>query len=167
MNTPIENAERIRSWMLSAVQSGGVERFTDLHIDNIDPEWKNREHWLEGGLEALRIAANERALNGISFDIDLVYSLKAGTDPLGINFSDQATLQEEFDWSPPSLYLIKKGDKPWTCGPGKGSSSQSELWTRSLDSRLFDHEGLIAKGFIMEFKPSDIIEYSRTIHIIA
>lgn len=153
--------------MLSTIRSGGIERFTDLHIDNIDLAWKKREHWFDGGLEALRIATIERTSNKLPFDVVLVYSLKAGTDPLGINFSDTATLQEEFDWSPPSLYLIKKGEKPWTCGKGKGLSSPSEILTKSLDSSLFEHEGLTAQGFFIEFKPSEVIEYSRTVHIIA
>lgn len=158
---------RTWSWMLSAIKSGGVERFADLHIDNIDPKWKKREHWLHGGLEALRIATIERTSNKLPFDIALVYSLKAGTDPLGINFGDIETLQEEFDWSPPSLYLIKKGEKPWTCGAANGSTGPSEIRTEPLDPRLYKHEGLTATGFFMEFKPSDVIEYSRTVHIIA
>ena len=166
MITPTAREARIRSWLLTTFQSNGIERFSDLHIDRIDPEWRARKYWLKAGLTALHIAADQRTRHNLPVDIALVFSLKTGTDPVGINFRDAATLQEEFDWSPPSLYLLKKGEKPWSCGASKDSSARLEVMTKSIDSRLFDSGGLSVESYFMEFKPTDTIEYSRTVHLI-
>lgn len=166
MITPIEREERIRSWLLTTVNLNGIERFHDLHVDRIDPEWKERHQWLNAGLTALRIAVNQRTQQQLSVDVALVYSLKAATDPVGINFSDTASLQGEFDWSPPSLYLLQKGEKPWAHGSENRSPKNLEVVTKPIDPHLFGNADFFAESYFMEFKAADTIEYSRTIHLI-
>lgn len=166
MNFPVEREEHIRSWMLKAIHSDGVERFSDLHLDSIDPVWKDRGHWLDGGLVSLRIALTLRDINRLPVDIALVFSLVAATDPLGVNFSDAASFQRELDWSPPSLYVLKKGVMPWSQGAPAKAEVASEVSTKSIDPGMFGALAASLKGFFMEFKTPDSIEYSRTVHLI-
>ncbi len=41
---------RIEEWMLAIISDGGAERFDDLHIDEINPQWEDKDRWIEGGL---------------------------------------------------------------------------------------------------------------------
>lgn len=166
MTTSLEREVRIRSWMLTTFRSDGIERFNDLHIDGIDPKWKARQHWLKAGLKALHIAMDLRDGQKLPVDISLAFSLKAGTDPVGINFKDAATFQEEFDWSPPSLYLMMKGEKPWSFGAPIDSASRLDITTKSIDLHIFGEIGFPAAGYFIEFKQANTIEHSRTVHLI-
>jgi hypothetical protein len=38
----------IEGWMRMVLATGGIERYDDLHIDQIDPAWRGRESWVDG-----------------------------------------------------------------------------------------------------------------------
>jgi hypothetical protein len=54
----LENARRtiIEGWMRMVLATGGIERYDDLHIDQIDPAWRGRESWVDGSSEAIDLA---------------------------------------------------------------------------------------------------------------
>jgi hypothetical protein len=52
--------EVIENWMLSIFKNGGIARFDDLRIHVIDSSWEQRARWVEGGLEAFRLAQTLR-----------------------------------------------------------------------------------------------------------
>lgn len=33
---------KIREWMLATISNGGIDRLDDLHVDDIDEDWKQR-----------------------------------------------------------------------------------------------------------------------------
>jgi hypothetical protein len=68
----------IEAWMLTTVRDGGVVRMEDLHIDRIDETWKAREYWIQGGLEAFRLALMLRDRRQIPFAVALGFSLESG-----------------------------------------------------------------------------------------
>ena len=39
--------------MIAVVSHGGLDRYDDLHVDQIDPNWKARAFWVSAGLESL------------------------------------------------------------------------------------------------------------------
>jgi hypothetical protein len=46
--------------MLATISNGGIERLDDLHVDEIDENWKQRTNWIPAS-----IRANGRATGGI------------------------------------------------------------------------------------------------------
>ncbi len=99
----------IRTWMLSIVRDGGIARFDDLHIDRIDASWKARQRWIEGALEAYRIALGVRADLGLQLSVAITFSLESAEHRRGIDFTTPAELEERFDRTPPPLYLFELG----------------------------------------------------------
>ena len=58
--------------MLDIATDGGVEKFDDLHIDEIDENWKPRERWFEAGIKAFRIAMELRKEYELPFLVSFV-----------------------------------------------------------------------------------------------
>lgn len=102
----------IERWMLQIATDDGVDRFDDLHIDAIDPAWKERALWIEKAIEAFHIAVSVRNRNRMPFSIGLGFSLHSSDSLTGINFRTKKEFIEQLDWSPPSLYIFRSGDEP-------------------------------------------------------
>jgi hypothetical protein len=108
----IEYKDIIEKWMLTTYRADGIEKFDDLHIDKIDEVWIARPLWIEGGLEAFRLAIHLRDRHKLSVEVGLAFSLNAGEKRSGVNFETMEELAERFDSSPPSLYLLRANDEP-------------------------------------------------------
>jgi len=52
--TAKEREAAIENWIVTTVQNGGIERFDDLHVDQIDPQGHDRQSGLRAGMEAYR-----------------------------------------------------------------------------------------------------------------
>lgn len=82
-------------------------------------------------------------------------SLRSATDPLGVSFADAKSLQEELDWSPPALYLIRAEEM-----------SAFYRGSKTISPTVLG-EPLPAREYrLMEFQPNDSIEFSRSLHVI-
>jgi hypothetical protein len=103
----------IERWMLAIIRNGGVQRHDDLHIDQIDKEWRSESTWVAGGLEAFKNALVVRDRRQLDYTVALAFSLRSGREPIGITFSTVEDISEQLDWSPPSLYLFRIGQEPW------------------------------------------------------
>jgi len=106
--------ERIRRWVDSTAAGRGDLDFLDLHVDEIDPAFENRESWIDAAIESLRIALLHRNSRDLPFTIAVGFSLsptelRKTTSELALN-----DLQREVDDSPPSLYLFARNEEPWT-----------------------------------------------------
>ena len=152
MMTQEEREARIERWMTTIVRDGGVERYDDLHIDEIDAHWANRDQWVRAGFEAFRIAVGLRELHKLALVVVLAFSLESGERQRGIDFETVDEFQSELDWSPPSLYLFPAESVPWSGGEAL-----------PLDAgTLFDAPD--AQGcYYMEFKQPESAEYSRSV----
>lgn len=103
----------IETWMLSNVRTGEFNRYDDLHIDQIDQQWRDRKTWIEGGVEALRLGVELRDKHQLEFTVALGCSLRvSASSPLGLP-RRREDLTAQLDWSPPSLYLFPKRQEPW------------------------------------------------------
>jgi len=111
---PSEQAREhaIQVWMLKIAQDGGNARFDDLHIDHIDELWKPREMWIEGGVEAFRLALQVRDRCQVPFIVGLGFSLESDEQCADVDFQTGAEFMSRVDWSPPSLYLFERGKEP-------------------------------------------------------
>jgi len=153
-----KGGETIEDWMLAIVSDGGVVRFDHLHIDQIDPAWKSRDQWIEGGLEAFRMAVGVRNRNQLPFVVALGFSLESSDQSRGGDFRTKQALFAALDWSPPSLYLFRRGEEPDTQVPSSEGSVQH------LDPSTLGAEGDV-RCYYLEFKHPCAIEYCRSIFI--
>ena len=161
METLADNRRReevIQEWMLAIVDDGGVRRFDDLHIDQIDSAWEDREHWVEGGLKAFRLAQVLRDRNGLPFTVGLSFSLASDRRALGVDFRTQRELEGRLNWSPPSLHLFQRGEEP---------RSQMALGdsVQDLNSSIFALQGAGVVCYYLEFLQKDAEECCRSVFI--
>lgn len=157
--------EIVESWMTDVLKSGGIPRFDDLHIDQIDPGWKDRNQWLDGGLEAFRIAASLRDRRRFSVDVALAFSLEAGRTPRGVDFQAASELKRSFDWSPPSLYLLPPGRKLWEIGAAEGAATPAGLSVAEVNPILFGASQSVKSCCLIEFM-RDVSDFTRTLIMI-
>jgi hypothetical protein len=163
MKTRPMREKNVREWMIAALDAGHIEPFNDLHIDQIDPSWKDKKHWVRAGLEALQIATSLRNRDGLGVDIALTFSLRSGERPRGVDFRDSVTFQAELDWSPPSLYLLKPGKEPYSHRALEQSPTPVDMVSKRLDPVRFGFAEPVKACYFMEFKSMDSPEYARTV----
>ena len=101
--------------MEAVIHDGGIDRFDDLHVDQIDKTWKLKGSWISAALEAFATALDVRdaSSDGRHLKIVLAFSLKADVRPLGTTFKDRASLEKDLSWTPPSLYVFRPGEESW------------------------------------------------------
>jgi hypothetical protein len=110
---PERSHERvIEHWMLTIATDGGINRYDDLHADEIDGNWMDRNAWVDAGIQAHRIAIALRDKHQLPFIIALGFSLQSGEGLEGVDFQTTGELAVRLDWSPPSLYLFDSGGTP-------------------------------------------------------
>lgn len=142
--------------MVETIGNDGIRRFDDLHIDQIEPAWKDRGLWIEGGLEAFRTAIELRDRNELPFAVGLGFSLEAGREPRGADFHGPEELRDRLDWSPPSLYMFHRGEEPDT---------QSTIKTiQHLNPAIVGAQGEV-RCYYLEFKQEGAEEYSRSVFV--
>jgi len=153
--------------MLDIAKDGGVARFDDLHIDKIDGDWKPRERWIDAGIQAYRIATDLRNEHQLPFLVSVAFSLAVGDQRRGVDFHNQAELEQRLDHTPPSLYLFKRGKEPWVemDRAMREGSIASDAIIQNLDSTLLDRSGLIGTCFYLEFKSPAEPEYHRSVFV--
>jgi hypothetical protein len=145
----------IEAWMLTIVQDGGIARFDDLHIDRIDDQWKQREMWIQGGLEAFRLALMVRDRHQLPFTVGLGFSLDSEKQLAGVEFQTADEFIARVDWSPPSLYLFEPGTEP--------SSQTTAL--RNLSRNLFPGLPETTSCYCIEFREKDTNEHRRSVFL--
>lgn len=140
--------------MLRIVEDGGVSRFDDLHIDKISSEWKHKDRWISGGLEALRIAIGLRDRHQLPFTVGLGFSLESGHQRGGIDFQTKEELFARLDWSPPSLYLFRRGTEP--------HAQTADATVEELDATILGAESVLGCCYL-EFRAGGAGEYYRSV----
>jgi hypothetical protein len=150
--------EAIERWMLTIVDDGGVDRLDDLHIDKIDSVWEHRAHWVDGALEAFRVARVLRDRNGLPFTVALAFSLRSGSRPRGIDFQTRSELEERLDSSPPSLFLFRRGEEPRNQMTASNPS-------RDLNPSIFAIQDVGVTCYYLEFLQGDAEEYCRSVSV--
>ena len=139
--------EVIESWMRMVLETGGTERFDDLHIDQISPNRKHRETWVMGSMEAINVARKVWSRTAPDKVLALMCSLACESNECPPDSTEE--LAAQMDWSPPSLYLFEPGSEPWSKSSGVGVQQLKEL----LPS---------CTCLLLEFRAVDQIEPRRT-----
>ena len=105
----------IESWFNTICQDGGIDRYDDLHIDQIDKVWKSRSTWISAALWSFEVALDIRDAHSDDqhLKIALAFSLRAGEEPQGVTFNNRDGLAKNFDTTPPSLYVFRPEMEYW------------------------------------------------------
>lgn len=149
----------IERWMLQVSQHGGIERFDDLHIDDIDPQWKNRNLWAEASGLAFRSAVEVRNRLSLPFTVGLGMSLRP--DAVVTNDVGLAELISRVDWTPPSLYLFRQGKEPGHDLKSDISSGSLAADSVSLAFRAIDIPAA-KSGVLLRFRRRDSDDYTTS-----
>jgi hypothetical protein len=156
-------AETIRTWMLSNAVSRALERYDDLHIDRIDPVWKAPGRWVEGGLEAFRIAVDLRDRYQPELALVLAYSLVPTKTPSALHIESLEELISNADGSPPSLYLFERGKEPWVdAGHLDISPAADKMVIKPLRMGTSWVAARARHCYYMEFRQFESNEYFRS-----
>lgn len=136
----------IRRWMLGIVSDGGIERFDDLHVDVIDPAWKDPTSWVSAGLKAYGLALGIQRELGLDVTVALAFGLVDAQDDSREVFETQEQFEKQLDWSPPSLYLFKVGDQQHLSGT---------VLVDPLPKALFSQLPQDTKSFLLQWLMED------------
>jgi hypothetical protein len=156
VNSVIELGLRIQTWMVETIESGGIDRFDDLHIDTLNTRWVAKENWVLGGITAYLSALEAKKALSLPNTVALAFSLNSGRERQGVNFGSPVNFLRSLDWSPPSLYLFHSGREPWSvddCDPIK------------ISPHLLGDLPSSLACYYLEFLPSDSDEYVRTVFV--
>jgi len=148
-------AVKIERWMSAIVIDGGVLGFDDLHIGSTR---KHRDQWIEGGLDAFRMAIGVRNRNQLPFVVGLGFSLESGGKALGIDFRTKQELHAKLDSSPPSLYLFRRGGEPNT------QVSAAEGTVQYFDPAILGAQGDLRCCYL-EFKQPGFTKFYRSVFV--
>jgi hypothetical protein len=160
--------ERIDRWIRSISKDGGIERLDDLHVDQIDDRWREPARWVTAGLEALRTAAALRDRLGLDLTVATAFSLQAGSAPRGVDFKTSDDLRQRLDWSPPSLYLFRRGQEPWRLTTQQPEPPPRDFSLTTLEvADLFGPSSTRLDAYLIEFRNNDADGFSRTVFLAA
>ena len=140
---------RVRMWVKHVMTTGGIERFDELHLDQIDPAWADKSQWKRGmtaSLEVARSICTELAPGKL---LALICSLEDGPGAAPANLEELAS---QFDWTPPAFHLFHLGKEPW---------NQSSTDAKRIHLPL-DHfpELKASKVFLSEWNQEDCLRRS-------
>jgi len=105
--------KRINTWVDNTVFLKSYKEFDDLHIDEIFTPEPKQQDWFDLSIEAYEYALKLVEESYPNISCGLTFSLKAENTRQGVNFKNIQELTGEFDITPPSLYLFKKGEELW------------------------------------------------------
>jgi hypothetical protein len=155
----------IASWMDAVIVDGGIERYDDLHVDQIDRRWRARDLWFDAGLESFEIAVALRDQKRLEVVVELAFSLKAYKRPRA-DFHTKRQLEAQFSHTPPSLYLARRGKEAWT----ESITPEASVLARGTRLQELDLAQLSVpsqgrRGFYLEFRSVETGEMSRSVFI--
>lgn len=107
---------RIRQWMIDTISNGGIDRLDDLHVDKVDESWRERPTWVTAGLTAYQLAVRVREELALDVTVALAFSLVESSGDRTTILQTRRDIEDQLDWSPPSLYLFKRGDRKHLSG---------------------------------------------------
>jgi hypothetical protein len=95
----------IEKWILSVNK---IKEFTcdDFHINEFYTGFSSKETWLFGTEYCLKAVAETLKENKLPFQTFAAISLRSDEKPIGVNFGTSGQIENEFDHTPPSVYLF-------------------------------------------------------------
>jgi hypothetical protein len=162
--------EVIQAWFDSVIKDGGIDRYDDLHVDQIDAAWEPQGSWITAALASFEIAVEIRNMHGSDLDLNVLLSipLESDVEPLGVTFHCCEDLEKSLSYVPPSLYILRSDSK--IMREAKVAEESSADWKGNLKllngTEIFGGMRESVKCFYSESKRPDDEEYSRYLYLI-
>lgn len=99
----------LAKWVHQVISQRLWEKFVDLHIDEVDAEFKSPKNWIQGGVFLL--VGIMSLIDKSKYEVILAIPLSCLTSESIFDFKQLKELDRELDLTPPSLYLFPRGDK--------------------------------------------------------
>jgi hypothetical protein len=168
------HAQIIEKWILSNIQRGTYSDYDDLHIDQIDSVWRSRSLWVGAGVESFRTAVRIRNKHHPSLTIALAFSLVGASQPLGLDFQTRDQFEAQLNPSPPSLYLFKSGEEPWSTVSRRDDPATQMLVLREIEWKAIFGDVdvvkrslyVVKRSLYMEFRQKPLEEYARSVFLV-
>lgn len=139
------------NWLHTVSRSGSYRNFDEIHIDRINPAWKDPHLWIEGGLRSLVHATQQMQKMKIPLHIRLDFSLK----PTGKDIRNLKDLYGAFMDSPPRLLMFDTSFSKWNAG---------KRINGLIDTTSIPHSQVL----LLEFSdPSDPRSLIRTLSVLS
>lgn len=146
------------------VEDGGIDRYDDLHVDQIDERFRWRKEWLAGARLSFEMALDLSKRHSLDVVVAVAFSLRSADRPIGVTFETTKALVGEFDWSPPSLYLFEVRQEPWKALFAR----MPNVFRKDLEPlKLLDAVVRAKTRHYVEFKQPEDAKYSRTVFLAA
>jgi hypothetical protein len=85
----------------------------DLHVDEIDKYFLEKEKWIFGAKYCLKAGVDILSETQLPLKALFAFSLRSKEKFIGVNFGDLEELKNEFNHTPPSLYLFSNKNDSW------------------------------------------------------
>lgn len=103
----MDKETKIKEWLLKTVGDESWKEYNDLHIDTIDPFFKNKDNWLNGGLECYNIANKFLKEASLPFLLELAIVLKSKKKQQNYIIKSFENIKKDLTQTPPSLYIYR------------------------------------------------------------
>lgn len=100
--------QHLYEWIDKAIKNHSWERHEDLHLDEIDLEFKKNENWVEGSIYIYKLVLD--IILGTSFSCFLVIQLTYSDNKTKFKSLKWDYIKSQLDLTPPSFYLFPKGN---------------------------------------------------------
>lgn len=99
----------LQTWINKVIQDKLWNKFIDIHIDDIDKDFKEKDTWLKGSLFLYNCILN--IIDKTNYDVSLVIPLSCVLGRQDLKSKTYDALENELDLTPPSFYLFPKNHK--------------------------------------------------------
>jgi hypothetical protein len=145
--------------MAAIARDGGISRYDDLHVDQIDRVWKSREQWIPAALSSYEVAVEIRNEQKSDLSVVLAFSLESGEYPRRLVPHNLAELEANLHATPPSLYLFRPGTEFWT-------QEADQMTVQDIDwASLFGTMTSIKRCIYMKFRRPSSGEHIRSLFV--
>lgn len=126
MTSETNKLARIETWAAEVIRHHRIDDFDDLHLDEISEEFRARDTWIAASEQCLELGARVMTQFPGEYAIVVGISLTSNDGPVGIRVDGLDALGTELDWSPPSLYVVKRAAPPWVDSGQEGCIELTE-----------------------------------------
>ena len=143
----------IRNWLRAFATSTERNR-DDLHVDQINSEFKNPRRWSEAGVQCLHLAFDAVQSENLPVTVAMEFFLAASQEPTG--YSGGRVQDLRFSWTPPALTVFRPDAVPWR---------QSDAFTPvEADTGL--PEGVVGRVLYQEWFDESEGDYDRRLWLV-
>ncbi|MGY6560680.1 MAG: hypothetical protein ACXITV_01095 [Luteibaculaceae bacterium] len=99
----------LQNWINQVISNKLWEEYIDLHINEIDQSFNQKDIWIRGSLFLFKCILS--LIDKANYDVFLVIPLSCVSKKDLVTFTKLESLDNELDITPPSFYLFPKGER--------------------------------------------------------